>query len=138
MLNFGANGMHLKFTVAVNFQAQFTVGKQKILLKTKNFAKTASLGIINNVSHRSQQNQRIFGNLSLNTFCGPKLDVNCHHGSVSFTNSHIVYNRTTHLYFLDVKFQLFRICRFRLQPKETARFFSSGPILAHFWFFWGQ
>ena len=65
--------MQPKFTVTVNFEAQFNVGKQKILLKAKNFEKTASLGIINNVSPWSQQNQRILGNLSLKTFFRPKL-----------------------------------------------------------------
>ena len=53
ILNFGSNGMQLKFTVLVHFEAKLTAGKPKILLKTQVFAKTASLGIINNVSPKS-------------------------------------------------------------------------------------
>ena len=48
--------MQLKFTVLVHIGAQFTVGKPKILLKTKTSAKTASLGIISNVIPRCQKN----------------------------------------------------------------------------------
>ena len=55
---------------AVKFHigAQFTVGKPKILLKTKIFAKTASLGIINNISSRSQKSQNSFKITPKNTF----------------------------------------------------------------------
>ena len=49
----------VKVTVSVHIGAHFTTGKPKILLKAKISAKTASLGIINNVSLRSQKNHRI-------------------------------------------------------------------------------
>ena len=45
ILNFGSNGMRPKFTVLVHFGAQFTIRKPKKLLKTKIYAKSASLGI---------------------------------------------------------------------------------------------
>ena len=51
--------MHPKFTFLVHCGAQLTAGKPKILLKTKTSAKTASLGISNNVSPRYQKNHRI-------------------------------------------------------------------------------
>ena len=52
ILNFGSSEMQLKFTVLFHIGAQLTAGKPKILLKTKISAKTASLGIINDVSPR--------------------------------------------------------------------------------------
>ena len=85
ILNFGSNGMQLKFTVSVHIGAQFTVGKPKILLKPKISAKTASLGIINNVSPRSQKNQKILVKLSQKTFSGPKLGLYYHYGSIILT-----------------------------------------------------
>ena len=60
---------------------QFAVGKPKILLKNKIFAKTASLGIINNTSSRSQKSHRILVKLRQKTFSGSKLGLNYHHGS---------------------------------------------------------
>ena len=81
ILHFGTNGMQLKFTVLVHSGAKLTAGKPKILLKTNISAKTASLGIINNVSVKSQKNLRILGNLSQKTFFGPTLGLNCHHVS---------------------------------------------------------
>ena len=59
ILNFGLNGMHSKFTVLVHFGAQFIPQKPKKLPKTKIYAKTASLGIPNNLSPRSQKNYKI-------------------------------------------------------------------------------
>ena len=56
--------MHPKFTVLVHFGAQFTTPKPKKLLQTKIYTKTASLGIPNNVSPRSQKNHRILVELS--------------------------------------------------------------------------
>ena len=56
-LNFCSNGTHTKLTVLVHFGVQFTAGKPNILLKTKIFGKTASLGISYDVSLRSQKNQ---------------------------------------------------------------------------------
>ena len=56
-LNFCSNGTHTKFKVLVHFGVQFTAGKPKPLLKTKIFGTTASLGISNDVSLRSQKNQ---------------------------------------------------------------------------------
>ena len=49
IFNFGPNGMHLKFTVLINFGAKVTARKPKLLLKTKVAGKTAPLGIINDV-----------------------------------------------------------------------------------------
>ena len=60
--------MHPKFTVLVHFGAQFTTRKPKKLLKTKIYAKTASLGIPNNVSPRSQKNHRILVELGKKKF----------------------------------------------------------------------
>ena len=68
ILNFGSNGIQLKFTVFVHFGDQFTNRKPKILLKPKISAKTASLGIVNNVSPRSQKNHRTLRKLSQKTF----------------------------------------------------------------------
>ena len=79
--NFDQNGMQLTFTVWVHIGAQFTVGKPKILLKTKTSAKTASLGMINNISPRSQKNQKSFVKLSQKNFSRPKLGLNYHYGS---------------------------------------------------------
>ena len=122
--------MQLKFTV------WFTVycWKTKNIAKNQIFAKIASLGIINNVSPSSHKNQRILEKLSLKTFFGPKLGLHCPPWvKVSLTNSHIAYNWTIHLYFLDVRFQLLCVCRSRFQPEETTRFFQlrthSGPFL---------
>ena len=57
----------------------------------------------------------------------------------SFTNSHITYNRTIYLYFLDVKFQLFGYLLFpTLTTKKPQRFFGSTPILTHFLVFRGN
>ena len=81
-LNFGSNGTYAKFTVLVHFGVQFTAGKPKILLKTKISAKTASLGIINNISPRSEKNHKILVKLSLKTFFGSKLGLNCTHGAM--------------------------------------------------------
>ena len=44
-------------------------------------------------------------------------------------NSHTAYNRTTHLYFLDGKFQLVGICCSWFYPEETTTlFFAQDPI----------
>ena len=64
ILNFGSNEMHPKFTVLVHFRAQFTARKPKILLKSKISGKATSLGILNNVSPRSQKDHRILLKLS--------------------------------------------------------------------------
>ena len=53
-----------KFTVVVHFGTQFTARKTKILLKTTIFAKTTFLEMSNNVSPRSQKNQRVLVPLS--------------------------------------------------------------------------
>ena len=56
--NLGGNGTYSKFTVLVHLWAKFTPGKPKILPKTKISAKTAFLGLSNNVCPKSQKNQR--------------------------------------------------------------------------------
>ena len=81
ILNFGLNGMQLKFTVLVHIGAQYTDGKPKILVKTKISAKTTFSGIINNVTPRSHKNHRIPVKLSHKAFSGPKLGLNYQHGS---------------------------------------------------------
>ena len=64
ILNFDSNGTHSKITVLVHFGAQFNTGKPKILLKTKDSAKTIFLGISSNQSPRPQKNHRILVELS--------------------------------------------------------------------------
>ena len=81
ILNFGSNGMQLKFTVLIHIGAQYTDGKPKILVKTKISAKTTFSEIINNVTPRSQKNHIILVKLSHKAFSGPKLGLNYHHGS---------------------------------------------------------
>ena len=114
ILNFGSTGMQLMFTFSVHTGAQYTVGKLKILLKNKIFAKTASLAIINKISSRSQKNHRILVKLNRKTFFGFKLGLHYQHGSKSHHKLLYSLNRTIHLYFLDVKFQIVIICCFRL------------------------
>ena len=106
-LNFGSDGMHTKFTVFAHFGAQFTAGKPEIFLKTKISGKTASLGISNDRSPRSQKNHIILVKLTENKILGPKLGINCslRPREKVIRNYHIAYNRTTDLYFLDAKFQ---------------------------------
>ena len=123
ILNFGSNGTHPKFTILVHFGAQFTTKKLKILLKTKISAKTTSLVISNNVNPKSHKNHIILVKLSKKTF-GPKFDLNYPLELQQYTirNSHIVYYRTIHLYFLDAKFQLLGICCSQLYLEETTFF----------------
>ena len=65
ILKFCSNGTNWTSTDLVRFGAQFVAGKPKILLKSKLSPKTASLGISNNVSARSQnKNHRILVKLS--------------------------------------------------------------------------
>ena len=106
-------------------RAQSTTGKPKILVKTKTSVKTTSLGILNNVSPRSQKDHRILVKLRKKTFFVPKLFLNCPLGSHQrvIRNSHIAYNRTIHLYFLDAKFQLLGICCSRLYPEVATTIF---------------
>ena len=46
----------------------------------------------------------------------------------SFANSHIAYNRTIHLYCLNIKFQLLGICHFRLCQKKPLGFLVQDPF----------
>ena len=112
---------------------QFTARKPKTLLKTKISAKTTFLGISNNISPRSQEDHRILVKLSKKT---PK---NCPMGPHQrvIRHSHIAYNKTIHLDFLDTKFHLPGICRSRLYSEEASTFFGSGPNLAHFGGYFG-
>ena len=99
--------------------------------------KTASLGTSNNMSPRSHKNHIIFVKLSTKnpTIFEPKLGINCPLGQRQrvIRNSHTVYNRTIHLYFLDTKFQVlgFAVLDFTLNKRPL--FFDSGsnraPIL---------
>ena len=98
-----------QLTVLVHLEVQFTTGKSKILLKTKIFAKAVSLVISNNVSPRPQKNHRILVKLSnINIFLNQIATMGLHQSVIR--NSHIAYNKTIHLYFLDAKFQLLGIC----------------------------
>ena len=136
-LNFSSNGMQLKFTVLVHFRAQFTARKPKNITKTQNFC-------INCILRNNQQRESHVPEKSQNSWkIKPKNIFWAQIGSKllpwvegSFKNSHIAYNRTIHLYFLDVKFQLLGICHFRLQPEEiTTFFFVQDPFLPIFGFF---
>ena len=124
--------MQLMFTFLVHTRVQFTVAKPKILLKTKITAKIAPLVIINNVSPRSQKNHRILSSLAKKHFLGPNWVYITAIGQRVITNSHIAYNRTIHLYFLDVNFQLLDIYHFRLWPEETTTFFWFRTYLGPF------
>ena len=116
----------------VHFGAQFTAGKPKILQKTKISAKTTSLGISNNVSPRSQKNNRVLAKLNKKNW-GPKLGLHCPIWQCQgvIRNSHIAYNSTYHLYFLDVKFQLLSISVLNfIQQKQL--FFVSWSYWVNF------
>ena len=68
-----ANGTYPKFPVLVEFWAQFTPGKQKILPQTKIFPETTSLGLSYDTSLEFQINRRILVKIIKNThFLGPK------------------------------------------------------------------
>ena len=132
ILNFGSNGMQLRFTVLVHFGAQFTDRKPKLLLKPKISAKNASLGII----PRSQKNYWILKKLSQKTFFGPKFGLNCHHGSkVHHTSSHIAYHRASIYAFWmsSFSFWVFTIADF--SQKEPLHIFGSGPLSPRLEFF---
>ena len=76
--------------------------------------------------------------LTKNKLFGPKLGINCdlRPRQRIMRNSHIAYNRTIHLYFLNVKFQLLGICCSRLYLEETRTvFFVQDPIGFNFLFF---
>ena len=131
--------MQLKFTVSVHFGAQFTAGKPKILIKTKISAKTASLGIINNASPRSQKNHRILGKLCLKTFFGPKLSLNCHLGSKDHSQilTEPIIGPAIYAFWIS-SFSFWVFAVFDFSQTKPLRFSSSGPIFAHFWVFLGQ
>ena len=134
ILNFGSNGMRLRFTVLVHFGAQFTDRKPKLLLKPKISAKNASLGII----PRSQKNYWILKKLSQKTFFGPKFGLKCHHESkVHHTNSHIAYHRASiyTVWMSSFSFWVFTIADF--SQKEPLHILGSGPFEPTFGIFWG-
>ena len=133
ILNFGSNGTHPGFQVLVRLGTQFTPRKPKILLKPKISAKTASLGISNNVSPRSQKNHKILVKLSKKNIFGPKftLSLNWLLGLRQrvIRNPQVAYNRTIYLYFLDAKFQLLGIFCSLFYLEKTTTFFSvQDPI----------
>ena len=125
-MSFGSYRTHQTFTVLVHFGVQFTAGKPKILLTTKISAKTISLGISNNVSPRPKKNHRILIKLSesniLCTQIGFKMSP-WGHTKVSHRNSSIAYNRTIHLYFLNVKFEVLSFFCSRLYPEKITTYF---------------
>ena len=86
--------------------------KTKILLKTKISGKLSSLGISNKISPRSQKKSHNSCKINQNKLFGPKLGINCslRPRQRIIRNSHIAYNMTIHLYFLDAKFHFLDIC----------------------------
>ena len=67
------NGTYPKFSVLVHFWAQFTLRKMKILPKIKILPETASLGLSDDTSLKSQINRRILIKFIKNAHClGPK------------------------------------------------------------------
>ena len=68
------NGTYPKLKVWVHFWAQFIPGKSKILPKTRIFPKTTSLQLSNNISTRSQINQRILIKLIKKSIFRAKMD----------------------------------------------------------------
>ena len=53
-------------------------------------------------------------------------------------NSHITYNKTFYVYFLDAKIQLLYIFGTQLYPEETTVFFLFKTLLGPFWWVWGN
>ena len=93
------NGTYPKFTVFVNFWAQFTSRKMEILPKTKLFSETTSLGLSDEASCKSQVNRRILIKIiTQNPFLGPKMGLNCPLGTAQGVdiNFHTACNRTIH------------------------------------------
>ena len=104
----------------------------------RNARKVYSFGPFWGPSLRSQKNHIILVKLTKNKLFGPKLGINCdlRPRQRIMRNSHIAYNRTIHLYFLNVKFQLLGICCSRLYLEETRTvFFVQDPIGFNFLFF---
>ena len=89
--------MHLKFTILAHFGTYFTAGKPKILLKIKVFGKTASLGVSNNISPKSQKNHRFLAKLHFWTQIYKLPHGAASKGYQKFSHSHIAYKRTIHL-----------------------------------------
>ena len=133
ILKFCSNGTNWTSTDLVRFGAQFVAGKPKILLKSKISPKTASLGISNNVSARSQnKNHRILVKLSkkkqTNNWWPNWVYISLMGlGQCIIRNSHIAYIRTFNLYFMHAKFQLLNICSSQLYPEETTMFLVHDP-----------
>ena len=61
----------------------------------------------------------------------------CPNDAVPKGHQKLVYNRTFHLYFLGVKFQLLGICCSRLYPEERTVFWFM-TLLGSFWWVWGN
>ena len=104
----------------------------------RNARKVYSFGPFWGPSLRSQKNHIILVKLTKNKLFGPKLAINCdlRPRQRVMRNSHIAYNRTIHLYCLNVKFQLLGICCSRLYLEETTTFFFvQDPIGFNFLFF---
>ena len=104
----------------------------------RNARKVYSFGPFWGLSLRSQKNHIILVKLTKNKLFGPKLVINCdlRPRQRVMRNSHIAYNRTIHLYCLNVKFQLLGICCSRLYLEETTTFFFvQDPIGFNFLFF---
>ena len=105
----------------------------RISLKTKISAKTASIGIINNIYSRSQKNHRSLQKLSGKSFFEPKLGLLCHNGSKSYSQiltQPIIGPLIYTFQMSSFRFWVFTI--FDINKKNPLYFFGSGPILAHF------
>ena len=110
-----------KFLVLVHFGAQFTAGKLKILLKTKISGKPTFLGISNSISPTSQKKSHISSKINQKQMFWTQIWYKLQSKAMSkgYQNSHIAYNRTIYIYFLDAKFQLLGICCSRLYLEEA-------------------
>ena len=70
--HFGSNEIYPKFTLLVNFGAQFTHRKPKTFVKTQISPKSASLGLSNNINTKPQKDHKILVKLIKKQFLGPK------------------------------------------------------------------
>ena len=114
-----------------------------MLLKTKIFTKTTSLGISNSVSPRSHKNHRLLVKLNKkNILGGPnwsKLHCGCAKGLSEILSHRIgTFYRNIPLHVMDAKFQFLCICYSRLYLEEALRVFGLGPNCAHFGGFWSN
>ena len=111
---------------------------QKHCHKTKISGKTAFLGISNDVSPRSQKNNKILAKLTKNKNAGSKLGINCRLRPRQrvIRYSDIAYNRTIHLYFLGCQVLASEYLLFLTLPRRNNIFFVQDPIVLFFTLFY--